>query len=432
MGSGYRLATFTADVTCPVGHPLLAGLRAPAREIVDRLHARGFVITGAGAPIVVVAVDWCEIRNQSYDRWREVLAGVAGTVPQRVLLCSVHQHDAPVADLGAAALLAEVGLGGAMLDTKFHERAITAVAAALGHGMKHTRKVTHVGLGRAETLEVASNRRVVMPEGSVTFKRGSGSAGDPVCRHAPEGTIDPWLRTISFWDESTPLLALHSYSVHPMSHYGQGGVSADFVGQARSRRQRDEPGTLQMYVSGCSGDTTAGKYNDGSSENRSVLAGRLYDAMAAAWRMTERQTIGSVSFRAVELDLEPRSTEEYGAAKLRSVLVDESAERRERILAAMGLNSIMTLERGRPITFPCLDLGAARIVLFPAESFVEYQLMAQRMRPDSFVMSIGYGECWPGYIPTDAAFQEGFDDDWLWVAPGGENRIHDALEQVLR
>ena len=57
--------------------------------------------------------------------------------------------------------------------------------------------------------------------------------------------------------------------------------------------------------------------------------------------------------------------------------------------------------------------------------------MAQKQRPDSFVMSIGYGECWPGYIPSTQAFKDNFNDIWYWVAPGADERIRAALNQVL-
>src|SRR5262245_60607290 len=93
----YRLATFAADVTPPLGHPLMGGGIAPAKKIDDPLYARGFVLLGAGQPVVIVAVDWCEIRNDAHDRWRQVLATAAGTTPARVLVTSVHQHDAPIA-----------------------------------------------------------------------------------------------------------------------------------------------------------------------------------------------------------------------------------------------------------------------------------------------------------------------------------------------
>ena len=98
----------------------------------------------------------------------------------------------------------------------------------------------------------------------------------------------------------------------------------------------------------------------------------------------------------------------------------------------MGLSSWQRVEAGRPIDLCCLDLGPAQMVLFPGESFVGYQLMAQELAPESFVVSIGYGECWPGYIPTDDAFADHFHDKWLWVAPGSERRMRAALGQVLK
>jgi hypothetical protein len=69
----------------------------------------------------------------------------------------------------------------------------------------------------------------------------------------------------------------------------------------------------------------------------------------------------------------------------------------------------------------------------PAESYVEFQLMAQKMRPDDSVLVMGYGECAPGYIPIDQAFREGDGNlsDWCWVAPGSEERMRAVLQKLL-
>ena len=52
----------------------------------------------------------------------------------------------------------------------------------------------------------------------------------------------------------------------------------------------------------------------------------------------------------------------------------------------------------------------------PAEAYVEYQLAAQELRPRDFVVVMGYGECAPGYIPTEQAVRErdGNLHDWNW------------------
>ncbi len=428
---GFALAVFSADVTIPLDHRCMGILPTKSVKIVDRLSAHGFVLLGAEQPIVLCAVDWCEIRNRAYDQWREALAKAAGTSRQRVLVCSVHQHDAPVIDAEAARLLSEAGLPGELYDEAFHDDALRRVAAALQEGLAAARRVTHVGLGQARVESVASNRRVVHPDGSVGFDRGSRSGAEQFYRDQPEGLIDPWLKTISFWDGDQPLLALHSYATHPMSYYGQGEVTCDFVGLARDRRQRDDLAIQQIYTTGCGGDVTAGKFNTGSHDDRLALVDRMYQAMVAAWANTRREPLVNVDFRNAELTLDFCPDASMSEQALRAALHDASLSVEQRILAAMGLSSRLRVAAGQPIDVPCVDLGPAQIVLLPGESFIAFQLMAQQTRPDSFVMTIGYGECWPGYIPSESAFQEGFRDQWLWVAPGSELRIREALEKVV-
>jgi hypothetical protein len=426
-----QIATFTADVTCPPGHRLMGLLPVRAREIVDPLFAQGFVLLGAGRPIVLVAVDWCELRNEAYERWRGALAEAAGTTPERVLLSCLHQHDAPVADTAAENLLAKAGMPGALFDYAFHEQTVQRVAAAVRDSLKQRRPITALGTGQARVEQVASSRRVVHPDGRVSFSRGSRSGGDAFYRDAPDGEIDPYVKVVTFFSGDSPLVRLYAYATHPMSYYGQGGVSADFVGMARARRQQAEREAHHVYVSGCSGDVTAGKYNDGSALNRPALAARLHAGMQAACAATERHALSGVEFRVAPLELAFRAEERYSAAALAQTLDDPVQPEAERILAAMGLASRRRIASGHPIDVPCLDLGAARMVLLPAEAFVGYQLLAQRLCPGAFVVSIGYGECWPGYIPTEAAFRDGFEDKWLWVGPGAEQRITKALTDAL-
>ena len=427
----YKISTFRLDATIPLGHRCMGVLPTKSKRILDPLYVNGFVLTTDGLPVVFCAVDWCEIRNGAYDQWREALAAAAGTDRQRVFLCSLHQHDAPVVDRDAAQLLDEVGLAGELYDRTFHNQVVRNAAAAVKQSLVSARAVTHVGLGQARVTDIASSRRVVAEDGRVTFHRGSRSGSDPFHREAPEGEIDPWLKTISFWEDDKPLVALHAYATHPMSYYGAGEVSSDFVGLARDRRQRDNQSIHQIYASGCSGDVTAGKYNDGSPANRAELTRRLYEGIVAAWNNSNVVPLSQVRFRNAEFQLPFSSAPPLTRDNLRAVLDDTSQSAEVRILAAMGLASRLRFDRGTSIDMPCVDLGVARIVLFPGESFVGYQLMAQRMAPNTFVLAVGYGECWPGYIPTRDAFKEGFTDKWLWVDRGSEEVMVRAMQSVL-
>lgn len=427
----FRVATFAADVTIPVGHRCMGVLPTKSRRIADPLEARGFVLLGAKKPIVLLAVDWCEIRNGAYDQWRDALAAAAGTTRECVLVTSLHQHDAPVTDAGAARLLDEVGLSGELYDVRFHAECIRRTVRSLKQSLQQLHPVTHIGTGQARVSRIASSRRVERPGGKVTFGRGSRSGGNAFYRDAPEGEIDPFVKVLSFWNGDKPLVALSVYATHPMSYYGSGEVSADFVGLARRLRQQAEPDVFQIYASGCSGDVTAGKYNDGSAAARVALTQRLAAGMKSAWEATTRVPLSSVSLKSVPLRLPWYKHRQLAPDRLQTVLRNEEATTEDRILAAMSLSSLKRVQSEQPIDLPCVRLGSVKLLLFPGEAFVGYQLMAQQEQPDSFVILMGYGECWPGYIPTAAAFAEGFHEKWLWVAPGSEKRIRAALQELF-
>ena len=426
-----QIATFSADVTPPLGTPLMGGGIAPARSIGDPLQARGCVILGGGEPVVLLAVDWCEIRSEAHDRWRTVLAVAANTDPSRVLVTSVHVHDAPIADLQAQRLLEKNNVAGSICPAPVHEAAVQATADALRQSLRQALPLTHIGTGQARVQQVASNRRYLQADGTPAFDRYSATK-KPLAQSAPEGTIDPWLKTLSFWNGRKAVAAIHAYSVHPMSHYGKGEVSADFVGMARARRQADDPGVFQIYASGCSGNVTAGKYNDGSPENRPVLADRVYQAMTDAWKATRRVRVSTLQVHSAMLELAPRTSPGFTENELRGRLLTDPKPFGQ-CLAAMGLSWRQRADSGRRLDVPAVDFGRAQLLLLPAESYVEYQLYAQQQRPESFVMVWGYGDCAPGYIPTERAWAEGDTNlhDWCWIDPGAEGAMQQAIAEAL-
>ena len=151
FGSGLRLATFSADITPPLGSPIYTGA---ARSIADPLEARGIVLSGSSKPVVIAILDWCEVRNNSYDLWRSEIAAAAGTTPARVLLSCVHQHDAPYTDIEAQQLLDEVRSPYKLCDPEFERACITKVTQAIRRAAPQT--ITHFGTGQATVEKVAS------------------------------------------------------------------------------------------------------------------------------------------------------------------------------------------------------------------------------------------------------------------------------------
>ena len=231
-----KLATFRCDVTPPVGAPLCGGLVKPVANVSEPLLALGLVILGADKPIVLCAVDWCEIRGADHVRWCEQLARAAGTTPDHVAVQSLHQHNAPLGDSAAHKILAGTTAPVSVIDVAWADRALAGVAVSVEASLKKMSPVTHIAHGEAKVEQVASNRRIMGADGKVALVRLSATKKDSPQQAEPEGTIDPMLKTVSFWNGAHKLAALHYYATHPMSYYGDGIVTHDFVGIARERR----------------------------------------------------------------------------------------------------------------------------------------------------------------------------------------------------
>jgi hypothetical protein len=425
----FHLAPFACDVTPPDGHPLCGGWIEAVRGVDDPLKALGVVLLGGGKPVVICAVDWTGLRNEAFRIWRKALADAAHTTPEHVTLHCVHPHNAPFADTEAEKLIA-AARAPKSLDLKFYDDCVKRSAEALKAALPKAVRFTHVGSGASEVKEVASNRRIVGPDGKIKFTRTS-STKNKEARDEPEGLIDPNLRTLSFWDDEKPIVALNFYACHPMSYYGDGRVSADFCGMARQKRQ-DETGIFQIYFNGCGGNITAGKYNDGSKENRPVLRDRIHSAMVSAWKETKRMEVKQWDWRYESVKLPPRKEAAFGLEQSQKTLDDPKAPAARRNNSAL---QIAWLKRTNiPIEINCLDFGGSILNLFlPGEAFIEYQLAAQKMRPDAVVNVAAYGDGGPGYIPTAKAFLEGGYEPTVSLAgPDSEEILLKAMNKLLK
>src|SRR6185437_2864646 len=165
-----RIGVFRVDATPPLGSPVAY---APARKIEDPLSARGVVLLGIGRPIVLCAVDWIAIANGGHDAWRESLARAVGTSPERVAVHVLHQHDGVRCDFTAEELLASQGLGGKRFDVPFVRHTIASAGEAAKKATAQAEPITHLGVGEAGVEKVASNRRILGPDGRVAIARSS-------------------------------------------------------------------------------------------------------------------------------------------------------------------------------------------------------------------------------------------------------------------
>jgi hypothetical protein len=279
---------------------------------------------------------------------------------------------------------------------------------------------------------VASNRRILGEDGKVAIVRWSKTT-DSAAIAAPEGLIDPWLRSVSFWREEDPLVVLHYYATHPMSHYGLGDISSDFVGIARERLEKSL-GIPQIYFTGAAGNITAGKYNDGSPERRYVLARRIQTAMQQAWVDTRKAKIGpdDVQWRSTSVLLPPGR--HLLDQPLKSVMADVGADSLEKFTAAKHLAWLKRTREGYETRISSLRIGKMYLLHLPGEAFIEYQLAAQEMKPGFDVCTAAYEEYGPGYICTEIAYSQGgyeSSNRASRVSPEVEGVMMGAIDFVL-
>ncbi|MDA1312586.1 MAG: hypothetical protein O2968_04550 [Acidobacteria bacterium] len=416
------IGTFNVDATPPIGSPVAY---APARSITDPLSARGVVILSKDKPVVLCAVDWIGIANGGHDAWREALAEAAGTSVDRVAVHTLHQHDGVRCDFTTEALLEEQGIAGRSFQRDFDEKVIKRTAQAVRQAVETSRPVTHIGVGEAKVDKVASNRRILGPDGKVKIVRYSSSR-NPEAIAAPEGVIDPFLRLLSFWNEETPIASLTYYATHPQSYYGDGDVTAEFPGMARAMREQELPGVAHIHFNGAGGNVAAGKYNDGSPERRPILAQRMAEAMRTAWESTQKTPIEAKDFewRVQPVRLPPAS--HMVPADLREIVEDSGREHRERLNAASHLAWALRCQEGRRIDVTDLRLGDVHVLHMPGELFVEYQLAAQEMKQGKTVLMAAYGDFGPGYIGTEVAYSQGG-----YETSAGASRVAPEVESVL-
>lgn len=396
----------------------------------DPLLAKGIVLADGRKRYVICAVDWCLLQTGAHEMFRRKLAVAAGVPESQVTVHTVHQHNAPIADADAQRLLDATPAAPLHLDLRFMEEVTDQVAAAVRQAGGELRPVTQVGSGRARVEQFASNRRVRLADGQIHVRYSSTK--DPVLQSAAEGLIDPWLRTVTLFDGSQPLVRLHYYATHPMSYYGDGRATADTVGLAREQLEREE-GVPQIYFTGCGGNITAGKYNDGSPESRVRLTARIHDAMQRAVATTTLAPVDRVEWRTADIRFAGRTEPEWSEVRAREVIGSTNAPALERLKAALDLAWIERMKRSPDVAISSLRLGPVTVLHLPAESFVEYQLYAQSLRPDDFIAVAAYGESGPGYICCDAAFGEGgYEPTMSRVGPPSEIRYKVAVAKVIR
>ncbi len=393
------------------------------------LLAKGVVISEGETRYVLCALDYCELRTGAHDLFRRDLADALGVNELQVEVHCLHPHDAPFYDTYAEMLVEMVPSPPRTTDLEFIGVASERVASAAHEALQKLEPLTHIACGKAKVEKFASNRRVPLPNGTIGVRLSH--CNDPVLIAAPEGLIDPWIRTITLLNGERLIARLHYYASHPQSYYGQGHMNPDTTGIAREKLEKEE-GIPQIYFNGCAGNVAAGKYNDGSHPIRMVLANRLYDGMKGAIAASGKPAPATLGWKSTNIKFPLRQEANFSPEHFRKMLTDTSQTYPVRMTAAIALAWYDRVKMKPSIDISSYRLGPANIVHLPGEAFVEYQLYAQSIRPEDFVAVASYGDGGTGYICTDKAYSEGgYEPTQSFVGPPVEEVLKRGIREVM-
>ncbi len=422
----FRLATFSCDATPPLdGHPLIWVV--PVKEVETSLLAKGVVLDDGRSRYVLCAIDWCGLCNSSYALFRNKLASAAGVEPAHVAVHTVHQHTAPYTDGDAQRLLKEFDDVPLYVDFGFLDHLTDRLADSVREALERLEPFDRVGVGQAQVERVASTRRIPVEGGKV--RRRMSSCTDPELRAMTEGVIDPMVKTITFAHGDRPLVRMHYYATHPQSFYGDPRTCYDVPGFARERLEKKE-GVFQIYFTGCAGDVAMGKYNDRTPEARAELTDRLYAGMEAAAEATRLVPVEGLRWRTRPVVLPARDDPGHTVEENRAKMADPNESTRIRVRAATRVAYARRADR--PIDLSLLSIGDVHLLHLPGESMVEFQLFAQKVKPDAVVAVAAYGDLGPGYICTERSFSEGgYEPTASRVAPHSEYLMKTAIRELL-
>ena len=419
--SGLKAVTFKVDVTPPVGATLAY---VPNENIETPIYVSGIVLDDGKTRAVWVSCDYLYICGESYNVWTETIAKSADALPENVFHHSVHQHDSI---RWAPEYNPQEGEDGPVIvEPEYCEKSLKDVSEAIAKAVAGPWQ----SVGKLLTSEtrvggLAANRRLVDENGQFAHTRYSGR-NSPTVQAWSVGKIDPILRTVCFENtEGQKIVALHFYATHPMAAYRRKMVSTDVPGRAlRHVVENDDSVALNIYVSGCGGDVTFGKYNPSGIEGIELLGKRLGEAILHNLKHLEEQPLGPIDVKRVVVEIpfnpsiSPHTEYTGGHASERRYL-------------------LKTLDRWRQSTVARMSLGPRVHFLSFAfgEIFVDYQLYAQSLIPEHFLATAAFGNGVYWYIPTKEAFQEngGYETSDLAcvVTPEIDGFLREALRKCF-
>lgn len=380
---GLRIGVASIDITPPVGI-LLGGYRERAStSIGHRLRAEALVCEQQGVRWALVVAEALGFPATFVDEVRRDITRRCGIPASHILVTATHTHSAPLSHPETLV----PGTREAAYRRTLGERLATVVARAMRRARPGSLEAT-----TCTAPEWGHNRRIRTSDGT-----WSNAWEDRQGTHT--GFFDPTIQLLGVRRDDGSLDALLvTFGCHPVTLGPQSlAISGDYVSYLKDALE--EGGLVRTALFGIAGHANI---NPRICIRRSPIhARRMGRALA-------RRIAAALP------TLRPVDPGPLGAC-LRPWRIPPGPTRR----------------KGTETSVMALRAGGAGIVAVPGELFSEYVAWFQANSPCTPTIVLSFGNDYLGYLPTDAAVQEGAYEVRAAVGVGIEGTLRRTVAAAL-
>ncbi len=404
------------------------------------LLAHAVVFSDGAETGALISADVTMIDRAHFLELRSRIAERSGIPAGHISIAATHTHVAP----GLAR--AWMAAGDNDPDPAYSEWVGERLAEAVTTAAARLRPAV-LAAGNAQTESLTFNRRFLRPDGGIDMVFSEDR--DP--SNPPAGPADPELGYWLFEEPGgDPIALVTSFSVHnhvaggsPVAgrplptyfHRDLGGRLGDVV---RQRLGVDIP---TVYLSGASGNTSWQDPDvppplDGDAAAWKIGSG-LADALIGDVEVSERRPIRDIRFAGRVMDVpdrplsESRFCDDYCRGRGEGMQEFDRLRWRaeEEAIRKLGPTSC-------EVEVSAIAMSGTAVSTNPAELFVEFGLEIKDRSPFDVTLISQLTNGWCGYVPTEAAFEQGGYETHRSVRvsrleKGAGRKIADACVETL-
>ena len=387
-------------------------------KVHQDMYARALVLSDGTTRIAVLTLDWGALGRGPTTQIRKGIEEATGIPAENVTINSSHSHNAG-------------GAEGEWEDGLTYGDWLVKTCIALTAEANDALEPAAVGYDRVP-IQIGFNRRLVQDDGQVTMAIN------------PAGPVAAWTDVIAINTTARPgrVAVFFTYAAHPVITQFTDVISSDYPGSAIARLKKllgsggtPETGGVFMFAQGCGANINAFPLR-GGPEACDAVGAKLANALLRG----NLEGVKSGPIRVESMTLTLPFQQAPSAAELEQAVKDNPDD--ERLAKRLKLVEEGTLPKTLDYPVTAMAIGPDLVILsLPYETFVDYQLFADRASPFAHTVTLGY--CLGGpYVATAADYEMGDRGGYeaygnptggggMPLEPGAEKIVQDGIVQLL-